>query len=564
VNALDWTIIGLYLAAMIGLAVYLGRGQTNEQDYFVGGRNLPWWSVGVSTMATQSGVISFVSIPAFVALQDGGGFTWLQYELALPLAMIAVMVLLIPFFRKLELVSVYEYLEGRYGTPVRLTVSGMFLLSRGGATGVTVFTAAIVLQECVDLDPVLVAWLGEGARDWSLGVFGFGLEMLAIILLVGIVTIVYDTIGGMAGVVYSDVIQMVVLVAGVLLCIFYATDAAGGASAVLDSFPEARWNALDMTHGLGDAVDADGNARGLPFWAMLVGGFFLYASYYGVDQSQTQRELSAPTLRDTKRSLVFNALGRFPLTLLYMIMGVAVGAAFLELPELQEAVRARWAETGKPDSLLPLFIVQQLPEGVRAVIIAACLAAAMSSLDSALNSLSAATVRDFIARGRTLEPSRLLRLSKVTTVVWGVAIVGFGLFVGRIGGTVIEVINKLGSLFYGPILAAFVLGVLTRWATGRGVIAGVVAGIAVNAAMWLGAPSIHWMWWNLVGFVVTVATTFAASRLEAPPTDEQLGHYTLSGTGMLAAESKWLKTYGILVGYFALMIGAGIVLFGVR
>ena len=135
-NSLDWSIIITYLCAMIGLSIFLGRNQSNEEDYFVGGRKLSWWAVGISTMATQTSAISFISIPAFVALREGGGLTWLQYELAVPLAIILVMVFLIPFFRKLQLVSVYEYLEWRFGPSVRYLVSGVFLVSRGLATGV--------------------------------------------------------------------------------------------------------------------------------------------------------------------------------------------------------------------------------------------------------------------------------------------------------------------------------------------------------------------------------------------------------------------------------------------
>jgi Na+/proline symporter len=546
-SALDWTIIAVYLAAMIGLAVYLGRSQTNEEDYYVGGRNLPWWAVGVSTMATQAGLISFVSIPAFVALAEGGGFSWLQYELALPLAMIAVMVVLIPFFRKLELVSVYEYLEARFNTSVRLTISAIFLLARGGATGITIFTAALVLRECLPLDEMLIGWLGEGADERVRSMFGFGLGMLAIILVVGIVTIIYDTIGGMAGVVYSDVIQMVVLLAGIGVCIYFAADLAGGFGEAIRAFPEERWRAIEPSMGFG--------GEPMPFWAFLIGGFFLYASYYGADQSQTQRELSAPTLRDTKRALVINAVGRFPLMSLYAIMGVMVGAALLQLPELQEQVQARWDETGSPDSLVPLFIVHELPAGIRAVILAAMLAAAMSSLDSALNSLSASTVRDFLARGRTLTAKQSLRLSKLTTIGWGVAIILFGLFVNRLGGsTVIEMINRLGSLFYGPILAAFVVGVLSSRATAPGVIAGVLGGVALNLVIGIAAPEVHWMWWNLTGFAATYSLALIVSGFAAPPRREQIERYTLRGAGMLEDERKWLPTYAVLFGYFVVML----------
>ena len=197
-NVLDWVIILTYMSAMIGLSVYLGRSQSSEEDYFVGGRKLSWWSVGMSTMATQTSAISFISIPAFVALKEGGGLTWLQYELAVPLAIILVMAFLIPFFRKLKLVSVYEYLEWRYDPSLRSLVSLVFLISRGLSTGVGVYASGIVLSVCL------------------------GIPLWLTIVILGVVTVIYDTIGGITAVVYSDVIQMVILVGGIIICIIYA------------------------------------------------------------------------------------------------------------------------------------------------------------------------------------------------------------------------------------------------------------------------------------------------------------------------------------------------------
>ncbi|MCB0286574.1 MAG: hypothetical protein KDE57_07975, partial [Calditrichaeota bacterium] len=150
-TVLDWSIIAAYLAAMVGMSVYLGRNQKNQDDYYVGGRTLPWWAIGVSTMATQTSAISFISKPAFVALKPGGGLTWLQFELALPFAIIVVMVFLLPFFRKLQLVSVYEYLEMRYDASVRYLISGVFLVSRGMAAGVIIYANAIVLAVCLEV-----------------------------------------------------------------------------------------------------------------------------------------------------------------------------------------------------------------------------------------------------------------------------------------------------------------------------------------------------------------------------------------------------------------------------
>jgi len=516
-NALDWCIIVAYLAAMIGFSVYLGRGQQNQEDYYLGGRNLPWWAVGISTMATQTSAISFISIPAFVALKPGGGMTWLQYELAVPLAMIFIMVFLIPFFRKLELVSVYEYLEHRYGPAVRTFVSAVFLISRGLGTGAGVYASAIVLSICLDI------------------------PLWATILIIGVVTVIYDSIGGMTAVVYSDVIQMVVLLGGLVLCIGFAVSRVGSLDAVFDALEPARWQTMDMSSGLGDA-------SGAPFWAFLIGGFFLYCSYYGTDQSQVQRELSAPTLDDTKRSLIFNGLARFPLTLLYIFLGLAVGAVYVHSDELRALVPA-----GRLDYLVPQFILLELPQGVRAILFAAMLSAAMSSLDSALNSLSAATMRDFVERGRQLSDRQLLRYGKITTVIWGAVITGSAFLMQNIG-TVIEAINKIGSAFYGPILAAFLVGVISRRANGLGVIVGVLVGVSFNVALWLTDAPVYWMWWNAFGFVITAVVTVVVSLFSAAPSEEQKEHYTIKTEGLIERERSWLWVYGLLAGYFVLMI----------
>ena len=529
-SGLDWLVLGTYLAAMVGMSVWLARGQRSREDYYVGGRNLPWWAVAVSTMATQTSAISFISIPAFVALRPGGGLTWLQYELAVPLAMMFVMAFLIPFFRQLELISIYEYLEMRFDRMTRLVMSGVFLISRGLATGVGVYASAVVLSVCL------------------------GIPVWQTILIIGGVTVVYDTIGGMTAVVYSDVVQMVVLVGGLVTCIIVAVGEAGGVGAVLSAFPPERLVGLQRAHGLGDGASA-------PFWGFLVGGFFLYVSYYGVDQSQAQRELSAPTTADTKRSLVFNGLARFPLTVLYVVMGLAVGAIYLSSPELREAVG-----TEKLDSLVPHFVLLRLPAGLRGVLFAAILAAAMSSLDSALNSLSAATMRDFIepltsrrhpsgaARDEKAETRRVLTWSKWTTVSWGAAITGFAFFVGGISSTVIEGINKVGSAFYGPILAAFLTGVLSRRSRGPAVVAGVLAGVGVNLLLWVGAERVFWMWWNLSGLVVAVVVTVFGSLLLAPPRPEQLARTTLSLAEVARRERPWLRMHAGLALYFVLIL----------
>jgi SSS family solute:Na+ symporter len=516
-NGLDWFIIIVYVCAMIGLSVWIGRSQASHEDYFVGGRNLPWWAVGLSTMATQTSAISFISIPAFVALKSGGGLTWLQYELAVPLAMILVMAFLIPFFRKLKLISVYGYLENRFNPSVRNLVSMIFLISRGLGTGVGVYASAIVLSVCM------------------------GIPLWATILIIGVVTIIYDTIGGITAVVYSDVIQMVILISGVILCIAYAAAIVGGFDDIWNTFPLARRNAIDPSVGLGDS-------SGVPFWAFLIGGIFLYTSYYGTDQSQVQRELSASTTGDTKKSLVLNGLARFPLTLLYVFLGMAVYAVYVQSPELIQSI-----PQDKPDYMVPQFITTYLPPGLRGLLFASLLAAAMSSLDSALNSLSAATVQDFIKQ-RLKNPARILLYSKITTIGWGVVITGFAFVVGRISDTVIEGINKIGSAFYGPILATFMVGVLSKKANAGGVFVGIIAGVACNLILWLAFPNVYWMWWNVFGFLVTVAVSLAVSHFLKSIIKKDISPYVLRRTHFFKEERSWLPAYGMLILYFLILL----------
>ena len=516
-NGFDWFIIIVYGCAMIGLSIWIGRRQAGHEDYFVGGRNLPWWAVGLSTMATQTSAISFISIPAFVALKPGGGLTWLQYELAVPLAMILVMVFLIPFFRKLKLISVYGYLESRFNPSVRHVVSMIFLISRGLGTGVGVYASAIVMSVCL------------------------GIPLWATILIIGTVTIIYDTIGGITAVVYSDVIQMVILLSGVILCIAYADGIAGGLGDFWTTFPAARRDAIDPSLGLG-------GGSAVPFWAFLIGGIFLYSSYYGTDQSQVQRELSATTTGDTKKSLVLNALARFPLTILYTLLGVTVYAVYVQSPELRQSI-----PPDKPDYLVPQFILAYLPPGLRGVLFVSLLSATMSSLDSALNSLSAATMQDFIEK-RLKNPARILLYSKLTTIGWGLVITGFAFAVGRISDTVIEGINKIGSAFYGPILATFLVGVISKKANAGGVLIGIIAGVLFNLILWLGFPAVYWMWWNVFGFLVTAAVSLAASPFLKSIIKKDISPYVLRGTPFFKEERNWLPVYALLVLYFLLLL----------
>ena len=495
------------MLAMIALSAWLARGQKDAADYYVGGRKLPWWALGLSVMATQSSANSFIGIPAFVALKEGGGLSWLSYELAVPLAMLLVMVILFPAFHRQKIISVYEYLEHRFDARTRKLLSGVFLLSRGLATGVGLYAAALVLQLVL------------------------GTSTSVAIVIMGVGTVAYDVMGGMKAVVISDVIQLVVLFAGLLACIAVASSM-GDLSSWLASEPD-RLQAFDPRLGIGDGAT-------MPFWGFLCGGLVLYMSYYGADQSQVQRALSAASPEDGRKLYLLSGVTRLPLTLLYMTLGLFLGAAAAQTPELAKLIPA-----DNLNQLVPQFIGNYLPNGIRGIVVAALLAAAMSSLDSALNGLSAATMRDFIAPGRDLSDQAALRISKLTTFAWGTAITLFAFVVGDLEDTVVEGINKIGAFFYGPLLMAFVMGIVSRRVTGLATLLGVAIGLATNVALYLAFGSdIHWTWWNVTGAVAAAGSTSILSIL-------QVGHAGDTDT----ARIEWPRTESIfLLGYTALIL----------
>lgn len=517
-NWLDWVVIGVYLAGLIGMGAFLGRSQGSVEDYYLAGGKVKWWQAGLSTMATQLGAISFVSAPAFVAIKDDGGLRWLAYEFGVPLAMIVVMAVIIPALHRARVISIYEYLEKRYDAGTRALVSALFQLGRGLATAVTVLAGGIIVSAAL------------------------GIPTGAAILVIGVITIIYDMLGGMEGVILSDVIQMGVIIGGIVTCGLVAWDIVGWDQAWA-AMGEERRKVLDFESWGLDGGSAYG------FWPMTIGGFFLYMSYYGCDQSQVQRELSVGDIPGIRKSLLLNALGRFPVVLSYCVMGVLVGAVAMQ-PEFLERV----GPFEDPDRLVPLFILHYLPHGVIGFLFVAILSALMSSLDSALNSLSAVTVQDFYRKYVRPDASdrHYLVASKVATGLWGVFCVGSAyafLYVGEgARETTIVLINAVGSVLYGPILAVFLLGILTRTVSARGIKVGVLAGIAVNVFLWI-RTEVAWSWWNVTGFFATAGVAGLVSALDRA--ERRWPKLRPADEGTL----PWRLIYAATAGWFLALVG---------
>jgi SSS family solute:Na+ symporter len=469
---LDWLIIGGYLALMLALAVYLGRRQGSRQDYYLGGNGLPSWALATSVVATQCSTNSLLGAPAFVGFVLGGGMLWLQYELAVPLAMLALCALFMPV-RRSGVISIYAFLEQRLGRESRLLASACFLFFRGVATGVTVYGVASVVS--------LVTGLSY---------------LLAVLLLMGI-TVAYDVLGGMRAVVISDVIQMLLLTVAVLVALVWL---AGPLTAEFDTLAP-RVDGLALDWGL------TGNNYG--FWPMLFGGFFLYVAYYGCDQSQAQRLLSAHDEQATRRVLLYNGLFRFPLVLAYCLLGLGLAAYATEHAGFIEALPL--TESGLPNYNLvfPAFVAREFAPGLAGLAIVGLFAAAMSSIDSALNSLSASTVEDFLERHSAHSERRLFLISKLATLAWGLFAIAFSFQVERIAPTVLEAINKVGSMANGSLLALFCIAILLPGLGQRAAMVGFLAGLLVNMLVWQLLPAVSWLWWNVIGFGVALGLALA-------------------------------------------------------
>jgi sodium-dependent multivitamin transporter 6 len=534
-NFLDWLVIITYLALVIGIALYITRSQKNTEDYYLGGRKIKWWQSGASTMATQLGAVSFVSAPAFVAIKDGGGLKWLCYEFGVPLALIPVMAVIIPVLHRHHYLSIYEYLEKRFDSGTRNLISALFQLGRGLATAVAVLAGGLVLSTALSVSTPTA------------------------ILLVGAITVIYDAIGGIRVVILSDFLQMVIIITGILICGGVAIYLTGWESG-LASLASQRYEIFDFKRW---GFTTEGTYA---FWPMLIGGFFLYISYYGTDQSQVQRELSVGNVDDVRKSLLVNALGRFPLVLAYCFMGVFIGAIFTQPHTIMRVAQALGMGAGPvsdilkndPDRMVPMFILSFLPHGVIGFIFVAIMAALMSSLDSGLNSLSAVTMNDFYQKYLKTDAheKHYLIASKVITFLWGVFCVSAALAFYNFGEatrhTTIVLINAVGSMLYGPILAAFTLGMFTTRIGPRSIKTGIISGIIVNLFLWI-FSDVSWLWWNFTGFLSAILVSYI-SNIIIGRTSHDIPHTTLIRHVEEPSSLTWKRIYGGIALYFGLIL----------
>ena len=521
IESLDWFVIFLYLVLLLTLSAYLSRYQKNIKDYFISSRNEKSISIAISILATQCSTNSILGAPAFVAFTAGGGLNWLQYELAVPLSMIAIMIFIFPTFYKLKLISIYEYLEKRFDSKTRLFLSGLFILIRVFATAVIIYSVSIIIELITGLDFVFA------------------------VLILGLITVIYDILGGIKAIIYSDIIQMFILTLILFGVLLFLINLLGDFSSMLELLPENRNVNINLyNHGFGDGNE-------YAFWPMLIGGFFLYVSYYGCDQSQMQRGLCAKNQKEGQKIFFFNGILRFPFVLLYCFIGVGI-AAYSELN--QNFIESLPKIDGEPNFNLavPVFLIENLPTGIVGLTLVALFAAAMSSLDSVLNSLSAVTMKDFISKIdklNNISEKKNIFLSRFITFFWGTVAISLAFYVDDISNNVLIAINKIGSLINGPILGVFTLGLLTKKINGSSACTGLIFGFSANLYCWLYHDYISWLWWNVIGFLITIKIAFVFNIIFFK---KKSPNYTWSKKLLFleGLNSVWIRRYIYLLLWF--------------
>ncbi len=540
---LDWVVVGLSVVAIVVYGIWKGRGTRSMEGYLLAGRSLPWYAVALSVMATQASAITFLSAPGQTYVD---GMRYIQTYLGLPIAMVVISVTILPVYHRLKVFTAYEFLESRFDLKTRALAAFLFLIQRGLAAGLTIFAPALILS----------AILG-----WNLTYTN---------LIVGVLVIVYTTLGGSRAVSWTQFQQMLVITVGMIAAFFTVLHLLPDSVSLLDATRVAgsmgRLNVIDFDFDITNRYN---------IWTGLIGGCFLALSYFGTDQSQVQRYLAAESVDAARSSLLMSAYWKIPLQALVLMVGVLVfiyyqftpppllfnptheaavvaerGAAYDALQQeyastftlREQAARAAADATEDTDAgaamqtflareadiqvirgralalaeevtgessldtnyIIPRFVLYELPIGLTGLFIAGVLAAAMSSIAAELTALSTTSVIDFYRRWvkDDADDAHYLKVSRIATVFWGVFACSVAIYAATLG-SLIEVVNRFGSFFYGSILGVFLLAMMPR-ANGAGSFFGLLVGMGVVAAVAFGAPDVSFLWHNVIGAVTVV------------------------------------------------------------
>jgi solute:Na+ symporter, SSS family len=478
----DWTVIVLYLLGMISLGVWFGKDQHNARDYFLGGRNLPWWSVGLSIVATETSALTFIGVPA---LAFGGDIAFIQMVIGYVIARVILAVIMVPHYFKGEIYSPYQLLANSFGEPSRRVASGFFLIAGTLAAGVRVYVTCIPLQLML------------------------GINVLpAIILFIGL-SLIYTYVGGIKAVVWTEFAQFILFLGGGLFVLFYLPGLiTGGFSGAMAEATDA-----GKLHWLNSAFSLE---KPFNIWMGLIGATIFVMSTHGADQLIVQRVLTCRNVAEGRKALLLSAVVILPLFLLFLIIGALLWVYYqhhafaLPLPETQSGF-------GKNDYVFPIFILTATPTVVKGFLIVAILAAAMSSVSAALSALASVSTMDFFKAfsKRVRSDADYLRISKISTIGWAIML-GVVAFASQGVDFILNWAFSLNGLTSGAMLGGVLLAIFAKQTRPLAVTLGMLGSLAgmiiVSQYTWTTEVAgqvvehkIFWPWYTLIGTTLTLA-----------------------------------------------------------
>ncbi|HEY5054729.1 MAG TPA: sodium/solute symporter [Acidobacteriaceae bacterium] len=482
----DLAIVALYLVAITLFGLRFARRGANRdkslRGYFLADKSIPWWAIALSIVSAETSTLTIIGTPG---LAFAGDFGFLQIVIGYMLGRIVVAVLFLPRYFHGEMLTAYQLIDRRFGHTLHRVTAGLFLLTRAAAEGVRVFAVSIVVSIAIGTGDI-----------WSIAI-------------ICALTLLYTFEGGMTAVIWTDVVQMAIYIAGTLVAVWS-----------LGAHVPGGWAAIHTTAAAAGKFHMFNFALNLTttytFWAGVLGGTFLTMASHGTDQLMVQRMLAAKNLNQSRAALLSSGVVIFIQFALFLLIGAGLWVFY----GLHPAALA----TTDGNRIFPAFIAHEMPTGIAGLLIAAILAAAMSNLSAALNSLSSTTVVDFYMGFRPhAKDAERIAVSRLSTVFWALVLFAVAVYAVRAGGkgNVVEIGLSIASVAYGCLLGVFLLGTLTRYATQAGAIVGMIVGFIVNLLLWrapgrllfasFAVPRVAWTWYVIIGASVTFVVGLAAS-----------------------------------------------------
>ena len=475
-KALDLIIIFGYLIGIVLFGAWFGRKQKTTSDYFLGDRSVPWWAVAFSIVATETSTITFISVPG-IAFARGGNFQFLQLVFGYLLGRIVISLLFIPSYFRGELLTVYQLLDRRFGGKIKMLAASLFVVMRNIADGIRLLLTAIVLA-------AVYTSFQPGANVETI--------TIASIVLIGVAMIIFTYFGGMEAVIWVEVVQLGIYIAGAIaaaIVLINSIDGGlGGASALGSQF--GKFSVFDFTLDF---------AKTYTFWSGLIGGCFLTMSTHGTDQYLVQRYLCTDRPRHATVALLTSGAIVLAQFIGFLFIGVLLFAFYY--PNVDQFASG--------DRVFPDFITKHMPSGLSGLVVAAIFAAAMSS---SLNSIAATALNDLYKPFRPAKSDQhYLKVSHVLTLVWGVVQIGVALAVRNQAGSALSQALTVAGLINGPILGVFLVGTLMRRVSQRPALIGMLVSLGVMSYIFFAQKPIAWTWYVFIGSMITFVVAWLAS-----------------------------------------------------